>query len=118
MAKKSPAAKPAFRVVRISDQTRNTFKSMRDVGGLKNHEALERLIMLNLPQLVEGLAALGISKTAAKGKVRPMRLPFTADAVSVLKGASDQTGLPQTLLLKVCLATAEPTKRGRKSRQS
>jgi hypothetical protein len=75
MAKKSTAAKPAFRVIRITDSTRNTFKSVRDSAGLKKHEALERIIMLNLPQLVEGLQKLGISKPAARAKVRPIRLP-------------------------------------------
>ena len=114
MAKKLPAAKPAYRVIRITDSTRNTFKTYRDKTSQKNHEALASLLEAELPKLIEGLAALGIKQQPAKTKQRPIRLPFTPNSLALLKGAANSTGLPQTLLLKVCLAAAQPAKRGRK----
>jgi len=108
------AATYVYRVIRLPEGIRQVFKQYRDKSALKNHEAIAALLESGLPTLTEGLAKLGIAKSTSRMKVRPMRLPFTANSLELLKRASTQTDLPQTLLLKVVLANAQP-KRGRRA---
>jgi hypothetical protein len=111
------AAKLTYRVIRISEQTRQKFKQARDSQGLKNHQALEAILKTSLPLLVEGLAELGIIRSGKIIKVRAARLPFTSEGLDLLKSAADKSGLPQTILLKTALANVAP-KRGRSPKPS
>lgn len=92
-----------FRVIRLSEKDRDQYRDTRDSQELKNHEAVEQLLVGQLPGLVADLAALGISAESGRTKKRPARLPFTPKALAALKSATKECGLPQVLLLRVAL---------------
>jgi site-specific recombinase len=109
------ATKLTFRVVRISEQTREKFRAQRDKNEHKNHEALEAILTTCLPLIESGLAELGFQIGKRQVKVRAARLQFTTEALDLLKSTSAKTGLPQTTLLKAALNRTAPKTRRRKS---
>jgi hypothetical protein len=111
------AAKVVYRVIRIDEATRTNVKRYRDKTDTKNHEAIAAIVETAMPLLIKGLAELGIVRSRAK--TRAARLPFAPENLTILKSASDKTGLPAVTLLKAALASARPAqpKRGRRAAQ-
>ena len=62
-----------------------------------------------LPRLVESLGKLHIGP--ADPEARPAKLPLDERLLAGLKGASEETGLPQSQLLLACFRTTASRKR-------
>lgn len=91
------------RVYKIDDQLREAVKQDRLAKGQTVLDHATACVAEQLPGIVEGLLALGLS---ARGDTRPIRLPVTEPMLASLKAASERTGLPATALLLACFARA------------
>lgn len=100
-AKKKAKAETIFRVVPLSPELRRRVRLCRAEHGT-NQAVIAHAVESFLPATIDGLRKLGVID-AATGKSKKYRLPFGDDALAALAKASEQTGLPATLLLKVCL---------------
>lgn len=110
-----------YRVFPVDDALREAVRLARDRSGATNRSFVAGAVTEHLPALVRQLTELGFG--AGDDSPRPVRLPFSREAgtLDALRVASDQTSVPASQLLALCLASAthppEPRKgrRGRKA---
>lgn len=108
------------RVFQISNSLRDQIKQSRAKRGETVKVWLSGAIEQEIPQLVAELAGLHIKKSPDKR--RPARLPLTDGLLSLLKRASEETSLPQSLLITVAMqrraAAANQSGHTKKQRRS
>jgi len=100
-AESRPAIEANWRVLRLSESQRDSFKNFRDAHDLTNQDTISLLVDQQLPVIVSTLIGLGCGKVT--GPTRPMRCPFSDSALSGIKAASQQTGVPAALLFRCLL---------------
>jgi hypothetical protein len=120
-ATEAEAAKDiVYRVFPLSGDLREAVRAARDRSGVTNRSFVAGAVTEYLPGLVQQLADLGFGTEG--GPPRPIRLPFSREAgtLDALRAASDQTSIPASQLLGLCLAAAARTpepKKGRRGRK-
>jgi hypothetical protein len=132
--RKRAAAKPAerplsaqsedeisHRVFRWDSALRNGLRERREQLGVTQKEAIRAAVASQLPQLIESLAALGIS-VENRTSEGPIRLPVATATLAALRSASNWTDLPMSLLMQACARlwlreSAKPTRRRRTAKK-
>lgn len=121
-AAEADAAKDiVHRVFPLPGGLREAVRTARDRSGQTNRSFVAGAVAGCLPGLVRQLADLGFG--VAGGPPGPVRLPFSrgAGTLDALRVASDQTGVPASQLLALCLsasARAPAQKQGRRGRKT
>jgi hypothetical protein len=105
---------PAFRVLRFTEPQREQFRSTRDKANLTNLDYVTLAVRDKLPKLVDALATLGVVRE--DGKRRPVRLPITDTTLAAVREASNNTGLPSVLILRLCLTSPRKQRKAKSFR--
>jgi len=98
-----------LRVYRIPEPLRKAVNQKRKKWGQTVYQFIGTATTHELPRLVEGLNALGIMPTDPDA--RPAKLPLDERVLMNLKKASEETGVPQTVLLLAALQLSVNRKR-------
>lgn len=106
MAKSAPApvADTSARVLRVSEHLRQQLVEARTYRRLRTTALIGTIISEELPAIVEALGHLGVESDA--GKKRPLRLLLPTSSLDELRVASEETGLPATLLMVTAIRRA------------
>jgi hypothetical protein len=83
----------------LPEQTKAAAQTARDKAKKTMREWLTQATEQRLPALVSALRGLGFG--AEEGERKAARWRFDAETLQALAAASEQTGLPQTLLLSL-----------------
>lgn len=89
------------RVYKITAADRRRFVDKRMEQDTTNETLLRTAVETKLDSLVESLNALGLN--ADTEDKRPIRLPMSDETLTALKVASENTGLPQAVLMTLVL---------------
>lgn len=93
-----------YRVIQISEQLRERIRETRTSRRQTNETLITTAVNDHLPAMVQALQALGCGTPEVHSpKARPARLPFDPATIDQLREASQQTGIPATDLLRLCL---------------
>jgi len=112
-----------YRVITMPDSLLNMMREERDRRKATNVQFLSIVVNEHLPTLVAALKTLGFQ--TLNDKKRTVRLPFSDEDATLgqLREACEETGLPATKLLELCLVTAtrssaatKPRRRRRRSK--
>jgi hypothetical protein len=98
-----------YRVYNVPEPLRKAMRQKRSQRKQTVQEFIQTAVADELPRLVESLGKLHIGP--ADPEARPAKLPLDERLLASLKGASIDTGIPQSRLLIACLGTAASRKR-------
>ena len=98
-----------YRVYRFGKALRQQVQKAREQRKLTVREFVTTAIGVELPRLIKGLSEVGIEPMGKDTK--PVRLVMTDDGLAELKAASQEVGLPATVLLAGCLRLSAARKR-------
>lgn len=111
-------SEPTFRVISIGLLQKERTRAARDAIHSTNRELIDRSVNNHLANIVSELQEAGLERMVDAG---PVRLPFTDETLSLLKVASEETGVAAVQLLRIALSreaesilAAAPRRRGRK----
>jgi hypothetical protein len=105
-----------YRVLRLPASLLDAMRKNRDESDSTNIEFVAEAVSVHLPRILDALRALGLG--SLKGKRRPARLPFSAEAdtLKTLRAASNETSISAIQLLAMCLFAATNKGTGKKKR--
>jgi hypothetical protein len=100
--KSSTFADANWRVMKLAEPIRESFRAFRDEHDLTNAKTIDVLIEKQLPEIVNILGGLGIAKQIGAA-TRLARMPFSQASLAALKSASQETGIAAALLFRCCI---------------
>ncbi len=100
-----------FRVFYLDEPLIDQIKEVREKRGQTLREFCAEAIEGDAERLVQALVDLGIRSTTTD--TRPVRLPLSDSLIEILHECRDQTDLPMSTILAVCLRKST-TRRRRK----
>ena len=101
-----------FRVFYLDDQLIDEIKQVREKRGQTLRAFCAEAITGEAERLAQALVDLGIQSTTAG--TRPVRLPLSDSLIETLHECRDQTDLPMSTILSVCLRRSVGRRRRRK----
>ncbi|MEQ8787451.1 MAG: hypothetical protein RIC55_14200 [Pirellulaceae bacterium] len=104
LAAQATIEETVFRVYSMPEEVRERMVKAREAKGETSQLFLATVIDQQLPNIVSGLKALGVS--APSESRRPARLPMCDSMLAELRLASEATGLPASTLLLACINLA------------
>jgi hypothetical protein len=109
------------RVYKMTSGLKNDYRHARDLLGLKTTEFVEQAVSAQLPGIEQELLAIGLGLADVLGGSEPVKFDLSEVDIASLNETAGKTGIPATILFRLCLARAsaverqpKKTRRGRK----